>query len=234
MNSDFLIVTIEDDQSVAKGLVMTLESIGYKVLHFIDGTGFFNALHDISPSLLLLDIRLPGKDGFTICRELRQRGHRFPVIMLTARDEDIDKIKGLEEGADDYLVKPYSTGELLSRIHARLRRSYGVLSLNSDKDFLFGPFRLSRDIMSLRKNDEDIDLTPIEYKLLLFFLKNSGLTFNRAELLRRVWAKDNPHYGDERTVDVHIRHLREKIEDLPSRPEYLLTVRGVGYTFRKN
>jgi len=233
MNSDFLIVSIEDDLSVAKGLVMTLESIGYNVLHFISGDLFFSALPDITPSLLLLDIRLPDKDGFIICRELRNRGHRFPVIMLTARDEDIDKIKGLEDGADDYLVKPYSTGELISRIHARLRRSYGTLSLSSENNYLFGPYRLSRDFMSLRKNETDIDLTPIEYKLLLFFLKHSGQIFNRTELLRKVWAKDNAHFGDERTVDVHIRHLREKIEDTPSHPRYLVTVRGVGYSFSK-
>jgi two-component system alkaline phosphatase synthesis response regulator PhoP len=227
-------VRIEDDLSVAKGLVLTLESTGYHVLHFREADEFFKALPGISPALLLLDVRLPGKDGYEICRELRGRGELFPVIMLTARDEDRDKINGLEDGADDYIVKPYSRGELLSRIHARLRRSYGTFSENSEKqDFLFGSFRLSREFMSLKKEDHEIDLTPIEYKLLSFFLKNAGQTFNRSEILNRVWSGDSPHYGDERTVDVHIRHLREKIEESPACPCFLKTIRGVGYTFLK-
>lgn len=230
MNSDFLIVSIEDDLSVAKGLVLTLESTGYKVLHFAEGDSFLEALPRIDPSLLLLDIRLPGKDGFQICREIRSMGFRFPVIMLTARDDDLDKINGLEDGADDYIVKPYSRGELLSRIHARLRRSYGTLA-EQQEDFSFGPFRLSRDGMYLKKNGEDIILTPIEYKLLLFFLKHQGQCFQRSELLNRVWSSDNTHYGDERTVDVHVRHLRTKIEENPSQPVYLSTIRGVGYCF---
>ena len=233
MNSDYLIVSIEDDRSVAKGLILALESSGYRVRHFRDGESFLDELNGIKPSLLLLDIRLPGKNGFDICRELRARGERFPVIMLTARDEDRDKINGLEGGADDYMVKPYSMGELLSRINARLRRSYGMLSTDSGAgDFKFGSYRLSREFMSLKKGDREIELTPIEYKLLLFFLRNEGRTFNRKEILNRVWSADNNHYGDERTVDVHIRHLRKKIETEPSSPEFLRTVRGVGYLFR--
>lgn len=234
MNSDFLIVSIEDDLSVAKGLVLTLESSGYKVLHFVDGDSFFEVLPRLTPSLLLLDIRLPGQDGFQICRELRARGCRFPVIMVTARDDDLDKIKGLEDGADDYIVKPYSSGVLLSRIHARLRRSYGTLAETAvSDDYCFGPYRLSREGMSLTKKGKEIELTPIEYKLLLFFVKNEGQTFERKELLNKVWSADSTHYGDERTVDVHVRHLRTKIEDVPSRPVYLMTIRGIGYCFRK-
>lgn len=230
MKSDYLIVSIEDDDSVAKGLVLALESSGYRVRHFRDGESFLRELDRLNPSLLLLDIRLPGINGFDICRELRARGKRFPVIMLTARDEDRDKINGLEGGADDYMVKPYSMGELLSRINARLRRSYGMLSSESgDGEYRFGPYRLSREFMSLRKGEREIELTPIEYKLLLFLLKNEGRSYNRKELLNRVWSADSHHYGDERTVDVHIRHLRKKIEAEPSRPEYLKTVRGVGY-----
>ncbi|MDC7234460.1 MAG: response regulator transcription factor [Spirochaetales bacterium] len=235
MNSDFLIVSIEDDESVAKGLILTLESSGYQVLHFSEGDSFFHKLPDLSPSLLLLDIRLPGKDGFQICRELRERGEHFPVIMLTARDDDLDKIRGLEDGADDYIVKPYSRGELLSRINARLRRSYGVLSnTGSREDYTFGPYSLSREGMSLKKEGREVELTPIEYKLLLFFLKNEGQTFGRKELLNSVWSSESTHYGDERTVDVHIRHLRTKIEESPSRPVYLKTVRGVGYCFDRS
>ncbi len=235
MNSDYLIVSIEDDSSVAKGLILALESAGYRVRHFRDGESFFRELDGIKPSLLLLDIRLPGMNGFDICRTLRGRGERFPVIMLTARDEDRDKINGLEGGADDYLVKPYSMGELLSRINARLRRSYGMLSPESGNgEYRFGPYRLSREFMSLRRQGLEIELTPIEYKLLLFFLRNEGRTFNRRELLNRVWSADSRHYGDERTVDVHIRHLRKKIETEPSRPEFLKTVRGVGYMFARS
>ncbi|RDG34462.1 DNA-binding response regulator [Oceanispirochaeta sp. M1] len=233
MNSDFLIVSIEDDLSVAKGLVLTLESAGFQILHFSEGSSFFEALPEISPSLLLLDIRLPGKDGFQICREIRSMGCLFPVIMLTARDDDLDKITGLEDGADDYIVKPYSSGELLSRINARLRRSYGTLATDSVKEeYSFGPYHLSREGMSLKKSGEEIELTPIEYKLLLFFLKNEGKTFERKDLLNKVWSSDSIHYGDERTVDVHIRHLRTKIEELPSHPVYLRTIRGIGYCFR--
>ncbi len=232
MKNNFLIATVEDDMPVAKGLTLTLEAAGYQVRHFSEGDSFLSTLPGLSPSLLLLDIRLPGKDGYHICRELRSRGCTFPVIMLTARDEDIDKIRGLEDGADDYMVKPYSSGELLSRIHARLRRSYGELAaVTGSGSYRFGSFSLSREGMSLRKGDEEVDLTPIEYKLLLFFLKNEGRIFNRREILNRVWSSDSTHYGDDRTVDVHIRHLRTKIEEDPSHPQFLKTVRGVGYSF---
>jgi len=160
---------------------------------------------------------------------------RFPIIMLTARDDDMDKICGLEDGADDYIVKPYSRGELISRINARLRRSYGTLSETPvQENYSFGPYQLSREGMSLKKNREEVELTPIEYKLLLFFLKNEGITFQRKDLLNKVWSSDSTHYGDERTVDVHVRHLRTKIEDSPSQPVYLRTIRGVGYCFRNN
>ncbi|MDC7240096.1 MAG: response regulator transcription factor, partial [Spirochaetales bacterium] len=200
-----LIATVEDDLPVAKGLKLTLEAAGYQVRHFPNGDSFLDTLPGLSPSLLLLDIRLPGRDGFQICRELRSRGCRFPVIMLTARDEDMDKIRGLEDGADDYIVKPYSSGELLSRIHARLRRSYGELAPSADSgSYLFGSFSLSKEGMSLKRDGREIDLTPIEYKLLLFFLKNEGRIFNRKEILGSVWSAENDYHGDERTVDVHI------------------------------
>jgi len=233
-NPEFHIVSVEDDPFVAKGLVLALESEGYRVSHFPAGEPFLEKLTDLEPSLLILDIRLPGMGGYQVCRELRARGFTFPVLMLTARDEEADKISGLEGGADDYMVKPYGIGELLSRIRARLRRSYGELSRNAsepEKSYQFGSCVLHRDRMVLTRDNRDIDLTPMEYKLLLFLLKNRNRVFNRKDILRAVWSADDEYYGDERTVDVHIRHLRKKIEEDPSRPVYLKTVRGEGYSF---
>ncbi len=230
---DYLIAAVEDDPSVAKGLVMSLETAGYRVRHFSEGASFFEALGEgMTPALLLLDIRLPGQNGFVLCRRLREEGARFPVIMLTARDEIRDRIKGLEGGADDYMVKPYSMAELLSRIHARLRRSYGALACEElPGESCFGNSVLNREFMTLKKGGKEVVLTPIEYRLLSFFLKNEGRIFSRKDLLNKVWGGNSLHFGDERTVDVHIRHLREKIEDNPPFPVHLKTIRGEGYCF---
>ncbi len=232
--SRFHIISVEDDPSVAKGLILSMESAGYRVSHFLNGESFLRQIEDMDPSLLILDVRLPGKDGFLICREVRQRGYKFPILMLTARDDETDKIAGLEGGADDYMVKPFSLKELQSRIKAMLRRSYGQLSENPDssgKKYVFGDFQLSQDHMKLIRNGEETDLTPMEFRLLLFFLKNRNGVFTRREILNRVWSADHDYHGDERTVDVHIRHLRKKIETNPSEPVFLKTLRGEGYRF---
>ena len=232
--SRFHIISVEDDPSVAKGLILAMESTGYRVSHFLNGESFLRKIEDIDVSLLILDVRLPGKDGFFICREVRRIGYKFPILMLTARDDEVDKIAGLEDGADDYMVKPFSLKELQSRIKAMLRRSYGPLSdhsVSSGIKHIFGAFQLSQDHMKLIRGGEEIDLTPMEFRLLLFFLKNRNNVFTRREILNRVWSADNEYYGDERTVDVHIRHLRKKIEENPSKPLFLKTLRGEGYIF---
>ena len=232
--SRFHIISVEDDPSVAKGLILAMESTGYRVSHFMNGESFLGEIGNLNPSLVILDIRLPGQDGFVICREVRRRGYKFPILMLTARDDEADKIAGLEDGADDYMVKPFSLKELQSRIRAMLRRSYGQLSdssLSSGKKYVFGDFQLSQDHMKLIRDGREIDLTPVEFRLLLFFLKNRNSVFTRREILNRVWSAENEYYGDERTVDVHIRHLRKKIEDNPSIPLFLKTLRGEGYIF---
>ncbi len=232
---EFHIVSVEDDPSVAKGIVLSLEASGYRVSHFLNGEAFLSRLDDLHPSLLILDVRLPGRDGFSICRETRSRGFTFPVLMLTARDDEEDKVSGLDDGADDYMVKPFSLKELQSRIKALLRRSYGSFSEQpsqfGQQEYLFGDYSLKPGRMALLKNDEPVDLTPMEFKLLLFFLSNSGHVFHRKEILQNVWSADSEYFGDERTVDVHIRHLRKKIENDPSHPEFLKTQRGEGYFF---
>lgn len=232
--SDFHIVSIEDDPSVAKGLVIALEAVGYRVSHFFNGETFLDQVDQLDTSLLILDIRLPGKDGFTVCREIRQRFLKFPILMLTARDDEADKVMGLEDGADGYMVKPFSLKELMSRIRAILRRSYGELSDPSDhsiRDYFFGSYCLSPDHLKLLKDGSEVVLTPMEFRLLLFMLKNRDTVFNRKEILKSVWSVDSEYYGDERTVDVHIRHLRKKIEEDPSNPVYFKTQRGEGYIF---
>ncbi len=229
----FHIVSVEDDPSVAKGIILSLEAAGYRVSHYLNGEAFLACLDEVDPSLLILDIRLPGKDGFTLCREIRSRGYHFPVLMLTARDDEEDKILGLDDGADDYMIKPFSLKELHSRVKALLRRSYGAFSEGhpGEREYRFGPYVLNPGRMTLIKEEEQVDLTPMEFKLLLFFLRNSGTVFNRTDIIHRVWSADSEYFGDERTVDVHIRHLRKKIEQDASRPEYLKTLRGEGYFF---
>jgi two-component system, OmpR family, alkaline phosphatase synthesis response regulator PhoP len=227
------ILIVDDEESIRELLVYNLKKAGYHVLTAGDGTTALQ-LAVTGVDLVLLDIMLPGMDGFEVCRHLKENKEtaQIPVIMLTAKDEEIDKVLGLELGADDYAVKPFSMRELLSRIKAVLRRS-NVQIEKQDNQLTIGPLRMDFDAYTAFLQSEALSLTPKEYELLKLFLTNIGRAYSRDELLEKIWGYE--YYGDTRTVDVHIRHLRAKLQDDPIIASSIETVRGIGYRFvRRN
>jgi DNA-binding response OmpR family regulator len=187
----------------------------------------------MDPHVMLLDLRLPDISGFDVCRRLRADGARYPIIMVTARDEEVDKVLGLELGADDYLVKPFSLRELVARVRAQLRRSYGELSTSDSPPRLtFDDVEIDIGKLQVFRRGAPLFLTPTEFRLLRFLASKPDQTFSRDALIQGVWGYDN-YVGDDRTIDVHIRHLREKIEQDPSKPRRIVTVRGFGYKFAR-
>jgi DNA-binding response OmpR family regulator len=222
------ILLIEDEAAVAKGLIYGLKEEGFHVSWAATGEEGLSLLYAELPDLLLLDIRLPGMDGYEICRSLRGQGHRLPILMLTARDDVVDKVLGFELGADDYLIKPFSFRELVSRINALLRRSYGELSRTGAKTAIVGELRIDLEHFRVTRRNQPIFLTPTEFKLLRYLLANPNRPMSRQRLIEGVWGYDE-YSGDERTVDVHVRHLRAKLEPDPSKPCLIVTVRGFGY-----
>ncbi len=223
------ILLVEDERAVARGLEYALQNEGYTVLWAQTGRVGLDLARTQDPQLIVLDIRLPDLSGFDLCRTLRSEGKRQPILMLTARDEEVDKVLGLELGADDYVVKPYGLRELLSRIRALLRRAYGDLAQPAENVPLrHGPLELNPQQMQATNDGQPLDLTPIEYRLLYHFLSNPEQPFTRTQLIEQVWGYAS-EVEAERTVDVHIRHLRQKIETDPAQPRWLITVRGAGY-----
>jgi DNA-binding response OmpR family regulator len=222
------LLLIEDNSTLAETLRYNLEREGYTVFLAGDGIHALEIAHQEKPDLLVLDIMLPRLDGFSVCRILRQESD-VPIIMLTARQDEVDRIAGLELGADDYVTKPFSLGELLARIRAILRRTERrPLSINRE---LLQAGSLSLDSTSRRawRDDQELVLPQKEFDLLSCLMRNRGIALSRDLLLERVWGFD--FMGDSRTVDVHIRWLRGKIESDPARPQYIQTVRGIGYRF---
>ncbi|MGI6097676.1 MAG: winged helix-turn-helix domain-containing protein [Dethiobacteria bacterium] len=224
------ILVVDDEQPIAEILKYNLEQEGYHVLLAYDGDTAIDIAFKEKPSLIVLDIMLPQKDGFTVCREIRAK-MKVPIIMLSAREAEIDKILGLELGADDYVTKPFSAREVVARVKALLRRVQMEGSEQKKEPLTCGSLRIDEEQMEVFKGDKKIDLSYREYSLLLFLLRNSGHVFSREKLLDAVWGYD--FYGDDRTVDVTIRRLREKIEDNPSQPQYIQTRRGAGYYLRR-
>lgn len=230
MNKETILI-VEDERAVARGLEYSLAKEGFEVLWTGQGRQALDLVAQHQPDLILLDIRLPDISGFDVCRQLRAQGMRQPVLMLTARDEELDKVLGLELGADDYIVKPYSLRELISRIRAQLRRAYGDLAvLSSSGRLLFGRVEIDLERLRVTRNSRPVDLTPTEFRLLRYLVSNPERPFDRDSLIETVWGYDS-EIGNDRTVDVHIRHLREKLEEDPANPRHLVTVRGVGYKF---
>ena len=222
------ILLVEDDATLAETLRYNLEREGYTVIGAGDGVTALELARQDKPDIVVLDVMLPRLDGFSVCRMLRKES-AIPIIMLTARQDEVDRIAGLELGADDYLTKPFSVGELLARIRAILRRS-DRSSGGADRDILHvGMIKLDAGSRRVWRNDAEIQLSQKEFDLLACLMRNRGLALSRDVLLERVWGFD--YVGDGRTVDVHIRWLREKVELDPSAPEYLQTVRGIGYRF---
>jgi two-component system phosphate regulon response regulator PhoB len=224
------IAVVEDEAELAALIEYNLTRGGFQT-HIFDGSdGTFRGLEALQPDLIVLDVMLPGQDGFDLCRRIRQGGKlaRTPVIFLTARSDEVDRVLGLEIGGDDYITKPFSPRELVARIKAHLRRS------ETDTDpkptqLTMGPFRIDPGARRVYQNEREIELTSTEFKLLEFFIGHAGHAWSREQLLREVWGEQ--HFVTPRTVDVHIRRLREQIEEKPEEPEFLVTVRGFGYRF---
>lgn len=221
------ILIVEDEPDMVLGLRDNFEYEGYDVLVARDGReGLGRALND-KPDLILLDIMLPRLSGLDVCRELRSKGFETPVIMLTARGQEIDKVIGLEIGADDYVTKPFSIKELLARVRAQLRRaSKQVADIEA---YRFGNIDLNFKKYLALKNGEELELSPREFELLKYFIKHRGETISRDQLLDDVWGYDN--YPITRTVDNHIAKLRQKVEEVPADPKFIITVHRFGYKF---
>lgn len=226
------ILVVDDEKTIVKGLKFSLEKEGYEVLAAYDGAEALSLFKKENPDLIVLDLMLPEVDGFEVCRRIR-KGSEVPIIMLTARGEDIDKILGLELGADDYVTKPFNPRELTARIKAILRRSQ--LSPGRDQVGMqvirLQGLQIDLFQRKVRIRDKEVDLTSKEFALLSLLASHPGRVFSREKLLEHVWGYD--YYGDARTVDVHIRHMREKIEPDPATPQLILTVWGAGYKFRE-
>lgn len=223
------ILIVDDEAPIVEMLKFNLQKSGYKTMTAYDGrTGLELALNK-NPDLILLDVMLPKMDGFEVCRKIREADREVPILMLTAREEEIDKVFGLESGADDYITKPFSVRELMARVKANLRRGADqtegtVISIDS--------LEINTGLYEVKKNGVPIELTLREFELLKFLASQPGRIFSREMLLEKVWGYE--YFGDVRTVDVTVRRLREKVEDNPAAPERIMTKRGVGYYYNKD
>lgn len=228
MNQAVSILVIEDDPAVAQSLQDGLSRDGYAVTWKATGGDGISFARDHPIQLIILDVRLPDGSGFDFCRQLRQLGMRQPIIMLTVQRDETDKVLGLEMGADDYITKPYSLRELLSRIRAQLRRAYGELSA-VDADLLYSSdLVIDRGRGQVWRGNQLLVLTPTEFRLLVYFAQHPGQALSRSQILDAVWGY-NAEIDSDRIVNVHVRRLREKVELDPSTPLLILTVPGIGY-----
>jgi DNA-binding response OmpR family regulator len=227
------ILIVEDELTLQETLAYNLKHQGYEVETAGDGQTAIDKAKQINPDLILLDIMLPGIDGFEVCRILR-KDMSVPILMLTARGDEIDRVVGLEVGADDYLIKPFSMRELIARVKALLRRVRLMQNMNQDSESTHKVFHLNNLVVDETRhevmiNDEPLGLKPKEYDLLLYLAHHRRHVLSREQILKEVWGWD--YFGDSRTVDVHVRWLREKIEENPAEPKRIITIRSVGYRF---
>ncbi len=230
------ILIIEDEQNIVDILKFNLKKEGFETLEAYDGATGLELALTANPNLILLDVMLPQMDGYEMCRKIREERSQVPIIMLTAREEELDKVLGLELGADDYMTKPFSMRELTARVKANLRR---VAPPSKDKSqpvqssnlIVSGELTINIERYEAIKNKKVLDITLREFELLKFLATQPDKIFSREKLLENVWGYE--YYGDVRTVDVTVRRLREKIEDDPSLPKYIITKRGIGYYFNK-
>lgn len=222
------ILVIEDEKAIADILVFNLQREGYDTLVAYDGTEGLRCALEEAPDLILLDVMLPGMDGFEVLGHIREK-HDTPIIMLTAREEETDKVLGLELGADDYITKPFSMRELMARVKANMRRTLSGEERAKPAVPSGGGLRISRDNGMVYKNGRALELSAREFDILCFLSASPGRVFSREELMEHVWGYE--YYGDLRAVDVAIRRLREKVEDKPASPRYIMTKRGMGYYF---
>jgi len=237
------ILVVDDEAVLVETIAYNLEQAGYRVVTAADGSSALEAARTETPNLIILDIMLPGMDGLEVCRQLRREitTATTPILILTARSDEIDKVVGLEVGADDYVTKPFGRRELLARVRALMRRADYPVNVeepgsevpdarSQTRDLVAGPLRI--DLAGRRVNcrGTDLELQPKQFELLTYLVRNRGTVLTRDQLLHNVWGYD--YLGDTRTIDVHVRWLREKLEEDPANPRLIQTVRGVGYVFR--
>ncbi len=229
------VLIVEDEKNIVDILRFNLNREGYETLEAYDGSTGLSLARSEQPDLILLDLMLPKMNGFDVCRSLREGGCSTPVIMLTAREEETDKVLGLELGADDYITKPFSMRELLARVKANIRRTEMLTAKSEARPA--GGQRLERgrisidiDAMTAAKDGRPLDLTQREYELLKYLASQPGKVFSREALMEHVWNYEG-YVGDVRAVDVAVRRLREKVEDDPAQPQFIITRRGLGYLF---
>ena len=228
---DRKILIVDDEKNIVEIIAFNLKKEGYQVIKAGDGEEGVKMAMEENPDLILLDIMMPKMDGYEACKKIREKKNT-PIIMLTARAEELDKVLGLELGADDYVTKPFGVRELMARVKANLRKTVvreEVVEEKPAEDGNFGRLDINAERYEVRKDGKALDLTLREFELLKFLSERQGQVFSRETLLEKVWGYE--YYGDVRTVDVTIRRLREKIEDTPGKPSYILTKRGVGYYF---
>ncbi len=226
MANKYKIALIEDDQSVRTSLVLNLELEGYQIVTAENGQEGITLIEKECPDVIITDVMLPVMDGMQMCRELRNKGNSTPIIMLTARTEEVDKVLGLELGADDYIAKPFGVRELLARVKALLRRSIQTLEITT---YQFGDISIDFKAYQAKKKEEPLELSAREYRLLKYLIGKIGDVVSRDELLDEVWGYNS--YPTTRTVDNHIAKLRQKIEPNITTPRHILTIHGVGYKF---
>ncbi len=223
------ILIVDDEKNIVDILRFNLKKEGFETIEAYDGEQAYETAINEKPDLILLDIMLPKMDGFTVCRKLRET-ISTPILMLTAKEEEVDKVLGLELGADDYITKPFSPRELMARVKANLRRTESDLPAKKNtNEIKCGDLCIDTDRYEVRRNGTVVELTLREFELIKFLALQQDQVFSRESLLEKVWGYE--YYGDVRTVDVTVRRLREKIERDPSNPEYIMTRRGVGYYF---
>ncbi len=227
------ILIVDDEKPIVEILKYNLEKEGYKVVTAYDGEAAIKMFAEENPDVIVLDIMLPLKDGLAVCREIRLQSD-IPIIMLTAKEMEVDKVLGLELGADDYVTKPFSAREVTARVKAILRRSTASANKSSGDTggrLTVGNITVDRNEVQVYNEGEPVELTLREFNLLVYLMMKPGYVLSREQLLNQVWGYD--YIGDDRTVDVTVRRLREKLEENPAKPEYIHTKRGVGYFFRR-
>ncbi|ARJ49985.1 response regulator transcription factor [Staphylococcus lutrae] len=228
------VLVVDDEQSIVTLLKYNLEQSGYVVEVAQDGEEALQKEKETKPDLIVLDVMLPKKDGIEVCKTIRSDKNQVPILMLTAKDDEFDRVLGLELGADDYMTKPFSPREVVARVKAILRRASLVDSSRheeEDEDIVIGHIRIRPDFFEVYKNDTLLELTPKEFELLLYLVERQGRVITREHMLNSVWNYE--FAGDSRIVDVHISHLREKLEENPKQPQLIKTVRGLGYKLER-
>ncbi|MEJ7149852.1 response regulator transcription factor [Staphylococcus epidermidis] len=229
------ILVVDDEQSIVTLLKYNLETAGYIVEVAYDGEEALKKVETEQPELIVLDVMLPKKDGIEVCKTIRSDKNLVPILMLTAKDDEFDRVLGLELGADDYMTKPFSPREVVARVKAILRRSQFVSEIEKedvdDEDIIIGSIRIRPEFFEVYKEDELLELTPKEFELLLYLIERQGRVITREHMLNSVWNYE--FAGDSRIVDVHISHLRDKLEENPKQPKLIKTVRGLGYKLER-